>query len=79
MMKRFSMILCAAAVGVVASSPAQASFHVIRWTSGFCQVWNNAVPGKPIPGDYKVVSPKFKTLGDALNAKAKMLGKTCIW
>jgi hypothetical protein len=50
----------------MASSQAQASFQVIRWTSGFCQIWNNDLPGVvPFQKDHKAVSKKFKTIEEA--------------
>jgi hypothetical protein len=75
-MRRFS-ILCAAlglaATGLVATSPAQASFKVIRWDgTGVCQIWDNAVPTKPFPTDYKVVSHPVPTFMDALATKDKL-------
>ena len=78
-MKRWSLILSTAAICVVASSQAQASYQVIRWTSGFCQVWNHSIPTKPWPGDYKAVSRSYRTFSPALSAKLKLVGKRVCW
>ena len=78
-MKRWSLILSAAAICVVASSQAQASWSVIRWKSGFCQVWDNAVPTKPWPKDYKVVSRPHKTFAGAWARRMKLVGKKACW
>ena len=78
-MKRWSLILSAAAICVVASSQAQASYQVIRWTSGFCQIWNHSVPTKPFPNDFKAVSRSYKTFDKALAARTKLVGKKACW
>jgi hypothetical protein len=78
-MKRWSVVLSAAAICVMASSQAQASYQVIRWTSGFCQVWNHAIPGKPWPNDYKAVSRPYKSFNKALAVKMKLVGKRACW
>ena len=50
------LCLLAAATGIAVSafaamSPAEASFHLIRWQdSGFCQIWDQSVPTVPYPG-----------------------------
>ena len=79
-MKRLSLILSAAAVCVAASSQAQASYQVIRWTSGVCQVWVSDIPTMPFPGDHKAMSRPYKTFGEAtakLNALVK--ARKCGW
>jgi hypothetical protein len=78
-MKRWSVLLSTAALCVMASSQAQASFQVIRWTSGFCQIWNNDLPGVvPFQKDHKAVSKKFKTIEEAWVARGKLVvAKTC--
>ena len=79
-MKRWSLILSAAAVCIMASSQAQASYQVIRWPTGICQIWDHAIPTRPFPGDYKAVSRPYKTFGAAtnkLNALAR--ARKCGW
>jgi hypothetical protein len=69
---------CAAA-GLVASafavaSPAQASFHLIKWSgTGICQVWDDSVPTKPFPADYKPVSKPVPTFDAALAVKSGLM------
>jgi len=76
-MRRLSMLCAAAGLAVTAlaaTSPAEASYKVIRWDgTGFCQIWDNAVPTKPFPSDYKTVSATVPTFLDALAAKDKLL------
>jgi hypothetical protein len=74
-MKRWSLILCAIAFGASISSPAEASFSVIRWTSGFCQIWDNSIPTVPWPGDWLTVSKSYPTLGGAAAAKSRLLSQ----
>ena len=79
-MKRWSIILSAAAVCIMASSQAQASYQVIRWTSGVCQVWSNDVPTMPFPGDHKAMSRPYNSFAEAtskLNALVK--ARKCGW
>ena len=75
-MRRFSIVCAAlglAATALVATSPAQASFKVIRWdTTGVCEIWDNAFSTKPFPSDYKTVSHSVPTFMDALAAKDKL-------
>ena len=75
-MHRLSTVCAAlglAATAFVATSPAQASYKVIRWdTTGVCQIWDNAAPIKPFPSDYKTVSKPMPTFLDALAAKDKL-------
>jgi hypothetical protein len=78
-MKRLGLILSAAMICVVASSQAQASWSVIRWKSGFCQVWDNAIPTKPWPNDYKLVSRPHKTFAGAMARRTKLVAKKRCW
>jgi hypothetical protein len=74
-MKNLTLILSAAAICVVASNQAQASWSVVRWNSGFCQPWDSAVPFKPPAGQYKVVSRSYKTFDKALATRTKLVAK----
>lgn len=73
--------LCAASslalAAVALSGPAQAApFHVILWSgSNFCQIWDNGVPTKPMPANYKAVSKKVPTFDAALKVKAGLMKK----
>ena len=75
-MRRFSTV-CAvlgpAATAFVATSPAQASYKVIRWdTTGVCEIWDNAFAIKPLASDYKTVTRSVPTFTDALAAKDRV-------
>ena len=79
MNSRWSLILAAAAIGIVASSQAQADYSIIRWTSGFCQVWNNSTPWKPFPSDYKAGRKTFKTFNAAMDTKRQLVARRQCW
>jgi hypothetical protein len=65
-------ILCAAAslavTAFVATSPAEAAFHVIRWQdTGFCQIWDESIPTTPFPANYTtIMNSATPTFLDAL-------------
>ena len=73
--------LCAAsslALSALAlTSTAQAApFHIIKWSgTNICQVWDDGIPTKPWPSDYKAVSKKVATFDAALAVKAKLMKK----
>jgi hypothetical protein len=74
------LALCAAAglglAALAATSPAEAAFHLIRWdVTGFCQVWDESLPIKPFPSDYKTVSRPVPTFVSALSVKEKLMRK----
>jgi hypothetical protein len=65
-----------ALTAVVATSPAEAAFHLIRWEgTGVCQVWDQSIPTKPMPANYKTVSKPVPTFAAALAVKDGMLKK----
>ena len=76
---RHILALCAVAgiglTALAASSPAQASFHLIRWQgTGFCQIWDQSIPTTPYPGNYTVIAAsEVPTFGDALAFKDGLL------
>jgi hypothetical protein len=73
-MKRLSLALAAAAVVFAASTPAQADFQIIRWTTGLCETWNMGIPTRPFPWDYKVVSKRnLPTFQAAVAAKMDLV------
>ena len=77
-MRHLCLLAAAATIAVsalAATSPAEASFHLIRWQdSGFCQIWDQSVPGVPYPGNYTVViNSEVPTFGDALVLKDGLL------
>ena len=73
--------LCAASTVALSTlaltGPAQAApFHLIKWDgTGVCQVWDNGVPTKPWPSDYKAVSKNVATFDAALAVKASLMKK----
>ena len=72
--------LCAAGVAmsalVVTSSAHAAPYHLIKWDgTNFCQVWDNGIPTKPMPANYKAVSKPVPTLDAALATKAGLMKK----
>jgi hypothetical protein len=77
-MRRILALYAVAGIGftaLAASSPAQASYHLIRWQdSGFCQIWNQSIPTAPYPRNYTViVGSEVPTFGDALVFKDGLL------
>jgi tRNA U34 5-carboxymethylaminomethyl modifying GTPase MnmE/TrmE len=70
--------LCAAsaiALSAIATvSPAQAAFHVIKWSgTEACQVWDDGVPTKPFPSNYTAVSKRVGSFDGALAVKAGLM------
>ena len=78
-MRRLYAVCAAANLALSAlavTSPAQAAFHLIRWDgTGICQVWDESIPTKPFPSNYKMVSKPVPTLAAALAVKDGMLKK----
>jgi hypothetical protein len=78
-MRRLTALCAASAIALSAIatvSPAQAAFHLIKWSGNdLCQVWDESVPTKPWPNDYKVVSRMHKTFDGALAVKASLMKK----
>ena len=72
--------LCAAAgiaaAAFAATSPAQAAFHLIKWSGNdLCQIWDDGVPTKPFPANFKAVSKPVPTFDGALAVKAGLMKK----
>ena len=79
-MRRLSALCAASSLALSAlalTSPAQAApFHLIKWSgNGLCQVWDNGVPTKPWPTDYRAVSKPVPTFDGALAVKAGLMKK----
>ena len=76
-MRRTFAICAAALIGLTAlaaTSPAQASFQLIRWSdTGFCQIWDESIPTTPFPSNYTAVSLSLPTFVDALLFKDNLL------
>jgi hypothetical protein len=68
------------ALGLLAATPAKADFSVIRWTSGWCQIWDNSVPTQPWPSDYTVVAAKLPNWSAAWAAlHGAIASRKCGW
>ena len=78
-MRRVTALCAASAIALTAIatvSPAQAAFHLIKWGgTGACQVWDESVPTKPWPDNYKAVSKPVATFDTALAVKASLMKK----
>ena len=72
---KYVLLISACAIGITASSAAYADYSIIRWTSGFCQIWDNSTPWEPFPTDYKAGRIQFKTFGAALAAKSGLIAR----
>jgi len=77
-MRRISLTCAAAgliATALAAASPAKADpYRVIRWDgTGFCQVWDEGIPTRPRPSDYRVMTKPVHSFATALAVKDHML------
>ena len=77
-MRRIFALCAFAGIGLgalAASSPAEATFHLIRWQdTGFCLIWDQSIPTAPYPGIYTVIAgSEVPTFGDALVFKDGLL------
>ena len=67
-------ILAAGAVALIATSPAQADYALIRWEgTGYCQIWDRSVPTTPFPSNYQTVGTSIPTFTDALDVKEMLV------
>ena len=79
-MKRLLLILCACALVMAASTQAQARYQILRWSSGFCQIWDSSTPWKPFPSDYKTGVRPFRTFEAAAAMRSKLIARRqCSW
>lgn len=81
-MRRISVLCAAAGLAVtafVAASPAEASYHLIRWQdTGFCQIWDQSIPTTPWPANFSIVSEELPTFDAAFSYKTGLLNNgTC--
>jgi hypothetical protein len=72
-MKRLGIIIVALAACLATSGDAQAAYQIIRWTSGYCQIWDAANAAKPFPSAYRSGRKTFKTFGEASVARARLI------
>jgi len=78
-MKRGLLVLGASLVSIIAGSPAQASYQIIRWTSGYCQIVDQATPFRPFSNDYKTGRKTFRSFGEATIVRAKLVAQRPCW
>ena len=75
-MRRLYALCAASSLALAVASPAQAAFHLIKWDgTGICQIWDQSIPTKPWPSNYKVVGMPVPTFTAALAVKDGMLKK----
>ena len=78
-MRRVTALCAASAIAlsaIAAVSPAEAAYHLIKWGgTDACQVWDESVPTKPSPDNYKTVSKHVATFDAALAVKASLMKK----
>ena len=72
-MKRWSLIFGIVTMSVAISGQALASFEIIRWSSGYCEVRDQSSPFKPFGSDYKKGRKAFKSFDEATAARAKLI------
>ena len=79
-MKKLTLALATAAVAFVAAAPAaQATYKVIKWDSGMCQVWDNSTQWNAGPGGYHNASRNYITLGSAIGKHDRLVAKGRCW
>ena len=79
-MKRVSLILGVVAISFVASSQTEASYQIIRWPSGFCQIWNNSNSRQAVSKRLKKTGRKtFKTFEAATAVRAQLAARRQCW
>jgi hypothetical protein len=77
-MRRVTALCTASAIALSAIaifSPARAApYHLIKWSGNdLCQIWDDSLPIKPYPNDYKVVSRPVPTFDAALAVKSGLM------
>jgi hypothetical protein len=77
-MRHVTALCAAAAIAALAvASPAQAAFHLIKWSGNdLCQVWDDSIPTKPFPANYKAVSKPVPTFDAALAVKSGLMKRS---
>ena len=78
-MSRWNLILSVAAICIVTSSQAHADFQLIRWASGFCQVWDLSSGVLPLPNAYQLGKRSYKTFDEAMAAKLELVARGECW
>ena len=79
-MKLLSAILsAAAATSIAAAGQTQADYQIIRWTSGFCQIWDQLIPHRPFTNDFKAGRKTFKAFAAATETRARLVAARQCW
>lgn len=75
-MKRWTFVALGTllASAVLPATAAHAEYRVIKWTSGYCQIWDYGYPTRPFPADYVVMTHKQPTFDRALAVKGWLVG-----
>jgi hypothetical protein len=71
-MKHLGLLLFCAATTFVVTGSAQAApnYRVIQWDiSRMCQIYDFGWGGRPIPSNYRILTPPMANFGTALRAK----------
>jgi hypothetical protein len=76
---KLKVILAAVALACIAAQPAEASFKVIKWDSGFCQVWNNATPWNAGPIGWRTMSRDYQSLRRAIYKRHRLIRAGQCW
>ena len=72
-MKRSALAVCALAFAAMAAGPADAAFRVVKWKSGYCEIWNYDVPGKPAGAT--IMTRAHKSFARTLRSKSYLIRK----
>ncbi len=75
-MSRWILVLCAAAITLAASLPANAAdYNLVRWRTGDCQIWNNDTNSMPWGDDWIVLAWNMPDYQAAWNALQREIAK----
>ena len=77
-MNRSLLILSVSLVSIMACGQVQAGYQIIRWTSGYCEIVDQA-QFRPFSKDYKTGRKNFKSFGEATVVKAKLVAHRQCW
>ncbi|MGC1467632.1 MAG: hypothetical protein WA792_18090 [Pseudolabrys sp.] len=74
-MKRFGLVLMGATAAFMVSTAAQAApdYRVIQWDiTRVCQIYDFGFGGRPIPSNYRIMTPPLRSFAAALRAKDRL-------
>jgi len=78
-MMKLKIAVAAVALAFVAAQPAEASFKVIKWNTGLCQVWNNATPWNAGPVGWQTVSRNYRSFWRAAHKRHHLIMTGRCW